>query len=144
MGHSAGRGATGHGCATLPLSPPPRLRYCWFGISAAGTPAKMSSATLAEEARASHQPMGLTEFVVFASSAMAINALAVSIMLAALPQIAAAYALQNANAQQLVLTIFFVGFSLGQFVVGPISDRFGRRNVLLAGLALYSLASLVC
>ena len=104
----------------------------------------MSSAELVEEARASHQPMGLTEFVVFASTAMAINALATSIMLSALPEIAAAYALQNANAQQLVLTIFFVGFSLGQFIVGPISDRFGRRSVLIAGLGLYSLASLIC
>jgi DHA1 family bicyclomycin/chloramphenicol resistance-like MFS transporter len=106
--------------------------------------AAVSSAEDVEPATASHQPMRLTEFVVFASSAMAINALAVSIMLSALPQIAAAYALQNANAQQLVLTIFFVGFSLGQFIVGPISDRFGRRRVLLAGLALYSLASLLC
>jgi len=104
----------------------------------------ISSAGAAVEQPASHQPMGLTEFVLFASSAMAINALAVSIMLSALPQIAVAYTLQNANAQQLVLTIFFVGFSLGQFVVGPICDRFGRRNVLLAGLALYALASFVC
>lgn len=104
----------------------------------------MSSAELVEETRASHQPMGLSEFVVFASSAMAINALAVSIMLSALPDIARAYALENTNSQQLVLTIFFVGFSLGQFVVGPISDRFGRRSVLIAGLSLYSLASLIC
>jgi MFS transporter, DHA1 family, multidrug resistance protein len=104
----------------------------------------MSSAEFVDEARASHQPMGLAEFVVFASSAMAINALAVSIMLSALPEIANAYALENTNTQQLVLTIFFVGFSLGQFVVGPISDRFGRRSVLIAGLGLYSLASLIC
>jgi len=112
----------------------------------------MSSAEMVQQAeqspessaQASHQPMGLAEFVVFTSAAMAINALATSIMLSALPDIAAAYALKNANAQQLVLTIFFAGFSLGQFVVGPISDRFGRRRVLIAGLTLYSLASLVC
>lgn len=88
--------------------------------------------------------MGLTEFVVFASTAMAINALATSIMLSALPEIAAAYALNNTNAQRLVLAIFSVGFSLGQFIVGPTSDGFGRRSALIAGLALYSLASLVC
>ncbi len=107
----------------------------------------MSSAEVvrsAEAAQASHQPMGLTELVVFASAAIAINALATSIMLAALPDIAAAYALKNANAHQLVLTILFAGFSLGQFVAGPISGRFGRRSVLIAGLALSALASLVC
>src|SRR5690242_5126397 len=126
MAHGAGRGAAPGRCVRLPLS---RLQGLHYGCSAPlWRPARMSSAELVvEETRASHQPMGLAEFVTFASSAMAINALAVSIMLSALPDIARAYALPNANAQQLVLTIFFVGFSLGQFVVGPISDRFGRR-----------------
>jgi DHA1 family bicyclomycin/chloramphenicol resistance-like MFS transporter len=38
---------------------------------------------------------------------------------------------------QLVLTLFLVGVAAGQLVYGPISDRFGRRPVLIAGLALY-------
>ena len=104
----------------------------------------MSSAEATEQSSDAHQPMGLVEFVVFASSAMAVNALAVSIMLAALTQIATSYALQSVNNQQLVLTVFFAGFSLGQLIVGPLSDRYGRRAPLIVGFAIYSLASLAC
>src|SRR5437868_2799383 len=104
----------------------------------------MSPADAIDHPSDAHRPMGLAEYVAFASSAMAVNALAVSIMLAALPQIATSYALESANNQQLLLTIFFVGFSLGQLVAGPLSDRYGRRRPLILGFAIYSLASLVC
>ena len=42
------------------------------------------------------------------------------------------------------LTVFLYGNALGQLVYGPLSDRFGRRPVLLAGLAAYTLASFGC
>src|SRR6185437_11133722 len=45
---------------------------------------------------------------------------------------------------QLTLSAFFLGFALGQLVYGPLSDRYGRRRPLLAGLLLYTVASLVC
>jgi DHA1 family bicyclomycin/chloramphenicol resistance-like MFS transporter len=44
----------------------------------------------------------------------------------------------------LTLSGFLLGFALGQMIFGPISDRFGRRPVLFAGLGLYLAASLVC
>lgn len=44
---------------------------------------------------------------------------------------------------QLTLTAFMVGFALGQYIYGPLSDRFGRRPLMLAGLALYVVASVV-
>jgi len=40
------------------------------------------------------------------------------------------------------LTVFVLAFGLGQLPCGPLSDRFGRRPVLLAGLALYMVAAL--
>lgn len=43
---------------------------------------------------------------------------------------------------QLTLTSFMVGLGLGQLVLGPISDRLGRRNVLLIALGLFTLASI--
>lgn len=45
---------------------------------------------------------------------------------------------------QLTLSAFFVGFAAGQLFYGPMSDRFGRRPVLIAGIALYVAATLLC
>src|SRR5437868_5107910 len=45
---------------------------------------------------------------------------------------------------QLTLPACLVGLALGQILAGPLSDRFGRRRPLLAGVAAYVLASLLC
>ena len=44
----------------------------------------------------------------------------------------------------LTITLFMVGFALGQFAAGPLSDRHGRRPILLAGLSAYTLAAVGC
>jgi DHA1 family bicyclomycin/chloramphenicol resistance-like MFS transporter len=44
----------------------------------------------------------------------------------------------------LSLSSFFIGISLGQFIYGPLLDRFGRKKPLYAGLVLYLLASAMC
>ncbi len=48
----------------------------------------------------------------------------------------------SAGAVQRTLAVFFIGLSLGQLLFGPLSDRFGRRTPLLAGIALYLAATL--
>ncbi len=45
---------------------------------------------------------------------------------------------------QLTLSAFLVGFALAQLAIGPTSDRFGRRPVLIAGISLYLAATVVC
>jgi DHA1 family bicyclomycin/chloramphenicol resistance-like MFS transporter len=45
---------------------------------------------------------------------------------------------------QLTVTTFFVGLALGQFAWGPVSDRYGRKPVLAAGLGLGAAAALAC
>tara|TARA_E500000305_G_scaffold7910_3_gene5687 strand:- start:3262 stop:4479 length:1218 start_codon:yes stop_codon:yes gene_type:complete len=45
---------------------------------------------------------------------------------------------------QYTLTLYLAGIAVGQLLYGPISDRIGRRPTLLAGLAIYTLASLLC
>ncbi|WP_408663882.1 multidrug effflux MFS transporter [Jatrophihabitans sp.] len=45
---------------------------------------------------------------------------------------------------QLTLTVFVIGLAAGQLVVGPLSDAWGRRRPLLAGIALYATSSVLC
>ncbi len=87
--------------------------------------------------------MGFPEFVVIIASIMALNPLAMDMMLPALPNIASAFHLADANRPQMVLSTFIIGFGVGQFVMGPLSDRFGRRPVLLGGMTVYGIASLL-
>ena len=90
-----------------------------------------------------HQPMRFAEFVIVIASLMALTALATSMMLAVLAEIGKTFGVDVTKTQS-VLTAFFVGFSVGQFVVGPVSDRFGRRAVLLGGVTLYLVATVLC
>ena len=93
--------------------------------------------------RARNMP-GLPEFIALTACLMALTAFSVDIMLPALPQIRIDYGLADANAQQLVVSTYVGGFALGQLFIGPISDRYGRRPVLLAGLAAYAVAAFAC
>jgi len=90
-----------------------------------------------------HRPMGFPEFVVVIASIMALNPLAMDMMLPALPDIASTFHITDANRTQEVLSTFLIGFGFGQFIMGPLSDRFGRRPVLVDGMVLYGAASLL-
>src|SRR5665213_4427516 len=90
-----------------------------------------------------HRPMGFPEFVVVIASIMALNPLAMDMMLPALPDIASTFQIKDANRTQEVLSTFLIGFGIGQFIMGPLSDRFGRRPVLVDGMVLYGVASLL-
>lgn len=73
----------------------------------------------------------------------ALTALGTDAWLPALPVAGAALDAPVA-AMQLTVTTYFLGLAGGQLVWGPLSDRFGRKPVLLAGLALALLASAAC
>ena len=45
---------------------------------------------------------------------------------------------------QLTLSVFLIGLAVGQLAYGPLSDRYGRRPVLLGGIILYVAASIAC
>ena len=73
----------------------------------------------------------------------AIGPLSTDMYLPSLPSIAAD--LQTGTAQVgLTISAYLIGFAAGQIVYGPVSDRHGRKPVLLGALALYSAASLAC
>ncbi len=73
----------------------------------------------------------------------AIASLSIDMYLPALPAIAADLRAAP-GLLEATLAAFFAGFALGQLVYGPLSDRIGRRPPLLGGLALYTVASIVC
>ena len=74
---------------------------------------------------------------------VAVGPLTVSIYTPSLTDIR--IALNATEAQvQLTLTAYLLGFGFAQLAVGPLSDRFGRRPVLFAGLILFIAASILC
>ncbi len=73
---------------------------------------------------------------------VALGPLTIDMYLPALPTIREELATSSA-AVQLTLTGTLVGLALGQLVIGPLSDAFGRRRPLLAGAALHVVASLL-
>lgn len=75
---------------------------------------------------------------------MALNALAIDMMLPALPAIARGLGVSHPNDQQYVIIAYTVGFGAGQIVWGPLADRFGRRPLLIVGLSLYALLAIGC
>ena len=87
--------------------------------------------------------MGFAEFVVVIAAIQALNPLAMDMMLPALPDIGAAFNIANANYLQTVLSAFLIGFGVGQFAIGPLSDHYGRRRVVLTGMVVYCAASLI-
>jgi DHA1 family bicyclomycin/chloramphenicol resistance-like MFS transporter len=86
-------------------------------------------------------PIPRWEFIALAAALMALNALAIDIMLPGLQQIGASLGVENENHRQYVITAYISGFGLAQLAYGPISDRFGRRMPLLIGLAIYVTAA---
>lgn len=86
-------------------------------------------------------PMGKREFIALAAFLMAINSLAIDIMLPALQQIGSSLGVMNENHRQYVVTAYLIGFGSAQLIYGPLSDRFGRRKPLLVGIIIYVISA---
>lgn len=89
------------------------------------------------------KPIGDKELTVMMASLMALNALAIDAMLPAFPAIVGNLSLADPNSIQYIISIFLLGTGVGALVHGPLSDRFGRKPILLiatVGAALFSLA----
>lgn len=97
----------------------------------------------AEPAAGHELPFGIAEFVALIALLIGLNALAINIMLPALGDIGAAFAVDNPNDRQLVVVVYLFCAGVAQLVYGPLIDRFGRRPVLLGALTGYVIGSVL-
>jgi DHA1 family bicyclomycin/chloramphenicol resistance-like MFS transporter len=81
--------------------------------------------------------------LVLITAMLMMQPLSTDLYLASLPTLVTDFGVPVATVQ-LTLSLFVVGFGGAQLIVGPLSDRFGRRPVLLGGLGIYLLASVLC
>ena len=87
--------------------------------------------------------MSPTLIIVLLSMLMGIQPVATDLYLPALPAIKAEFGAELSQVQ-LTLSALLLAFGTSQLVWGPLSDRFGRRPILLWGLATFTLAGLGC
>ena len=84
------------------------------------------------------------ELVAMMASLMALNALAIDTMLPAFPDMVSAFGLSDANRVQYVISSYLLGMGIGSLFYGPLSDRYGRKPIMLPTLLGYSIFSLAC
>ncbi|HEU5286067.1 MAG TPA: multidrug effflux MFS transporter [Sphingomicrobium sp.] len=87
---------------------------------------------------------GGREMTALLAGLMALNAFAIDAMIPALPAIGESLSVEQENHRQLVVVAYMIGFGSTQLVWGPLADRFGRKPVLAAGVALYAAFALLC
>jgi MFS transporter, DHA1 family, multidrug resistance protein len=88
--------------------------------------------------------LSIAELVAMVAALSALNALAIDVMLPALPAIDRDFALANDNDRQLVIVAYVALFGVCQLVYGPLADAFGRRSVLNWALGLFVLGTVLC
>lgn len=106
----------------------------------------MMRACLARRARLSSPTVPLRiplpEFLALVGLMMATGALSLDMMLPALGVMGEQFAIVDPNDRQEVITAFLLGIGVGQLFYGPLSDLWGRKRMLVAGLAIFIAASL--
>ena len=85
--------------------------------------------------------LSMPEFIALIAMLFATIAFSIDAMLPALPEIAATLTPLDPNKAQLIVTSFVLGMGIGTLFAGPLSDSFGRRNVIVGGAVLYCAAA---
>lgn len=80
-------------------------------------------------------------FIALIAALMTMNAIAVDVMLPALPYMGEALGVASENERQFVVTSYTLGMGIAVLAFGPLTDRFGRRVPLFAGIGIYIFAA---
>ncbi|MDN5895111.1 MAG: multidrug effflux MFS transporter [Nocardioides sp.] len=109
------------------------------------TSAPASVATAANARATPEPPTGrrYLQFVVVLGALISLGPLSIDMYLPALPDLRDELSASE-SATQLTLTGMLLGLAVGQLIIGPLSDAFGRRRPLLVGLSVHALASVLC
>ncbi|MFG1395506.1 multidrug effflux MFS transporter [Roseixanthobacter pseudopolyaromaticivorans] len=91
-----------------------------------------------DPARPGASAPGFTEFVAIIALMMGLTAFSIDNLLPAFEPIHRHFAVQNANDLQLIISAYLIGFAVMQIVFGTLSDVFGRKTMLMIGLAVYA------
>ncbi len=89
------------------------------------------------------RPLGRGGMLALLTALSAFGMLATNLYLPSLPGMAQGLG-TDARGAQATLSVFLAGFAVAQLIAGPLSDRYGRRPVLLTGAVLYAVASALC
>lgn len=119
-----------------------------------GTPQTRSHGAVAQESPSSstrapgtddhtEAPPPARSFLLMLVAVAAVSPLGINLYLPSMPGMATALGVDFA-AIQVTLSVYLGAVAVAQLVVGPLSDRYGRRPVLLAGLALFVVGSIMC
>ena len=84
------------------------------------------------------------EFIVLVALLNAMVAMSIDTMLPAIGLIATELGARHATDQQLIITLFFAGMTIGTLVWGPLSDSTGRKPAILVSLTLYAVGAAAC
>jgi MFS transporter, DHA1 family, multidrug resistance protein len=88
--------------------------------------------------------IGERELIAMMAMLMALNALAIDAMLPAFPRMASGLGLPDVNQVQFVISSYLLANGIGSLFHGPLSDRFGRRPILIGAIAGYVIFALLC
>jgi len=82
-------------------------------------------------------------WLIYLTFLTAVGPLSTDLYLPALPAMTKAFSASVTQVQS-TLSVFMIGFAVSQLIAGPLSDRYGRKPIITAGLLLYLTASVIC
>lgn len=101
------------------------------------------SATSQATGSADRAPIPFAEFVALVAAMIALNALGIDAMLPAFPAIGASLDVPQETQRQFIITVFLLGYALASLAFGPLTDRYGRRPIMVASMIGYALTNLL-